>query len=101
MKIRYHHLMCTERFRGNGYSKEFCDNMTEIIKSIKENNYELVDCCDDICKVCPNNIGGRCKDEEKVSKYDNAVKAALKKGITPLPKDICSDCQWYYICKNI
>ena len=30
IKIRYHHLMCIPRYRGEGYSAEFCDNLQKI-----------------------------------------------------------------------
>lgn len=101
MKIRYHHLMCIPRFGGKGYSKEFCKNMQKIKSCIGNENYKLVDECDDICAHCPNNINGICKDNDKVSKYDIKVRTALEQGITPLPKDICTDCKWYYICSEI
>lgn len=67
---------------------------------MKSGDYTLVDTCDDICAVCPNNKGGVCVDEEKVKRYDNAVKKALADGKTPYPESICSDCHWYYICKE-
>ncbi|MGN1123281.1 MAG: DUF1284 domain-containing protein [Eubacterium sp.] len=100
-KIRYHHLMCIPRFTGRGYSDAFCKNMYEVIKSFDNGNYELVDCCDDICKECPNRINGKCADENKVLQYDKRVKACIESGTAPLPSEICSDCRWYDICKNI
>lgn len=101
IKLRYHHLMCIPRYRGNGYSEEFCENLNRIKKELKNNHYTLVEECDDVCLSCPNNINGKCRDEEKVSRYDRMVKSALENNRAPLPKDICSDCSWFYICKNI
>lgn len=100
MKIRYHHLMCIPRYVGNGYSTEFCRNMERVKAAIEHNSYELTNGCDEICKCCPNNKDGICLDESKVKRYDEAVKDALKKEQPLLPERICSDCKWYYICKN-
>lgn len=101
IKIRYHHLMCIPRYQGNGYSRDFCVNLEKVKQSLKNNDYILVEECDDICLVCPNNIDGKCADEEKVSRYDSMVKSAMEQGKIPFPKNICSDCSWFYICKNI
>lgn len=100
IKIRYHHLMCIPRFTGKGYSEEFCKNMQTVKNEIEYNNYQLVEECDEICSHCPNNIKGVCKDNDKVSLYDAMVKQSIEDGIEPLPENICSDCQWYSICKN-
>lgn len=101
MIIRYHHLMCIPRYTGKGYSEDFCENMEKIKNEIAESHYELTDKCDDICKHCPNNSGGICLDEDKVKRYDDKVKAALKNKQPLLPERICSDCKWFYICKDI
>lgn len=100
MIIRYHHLMCIPRYKGEGYSSEFCENLERVKASLKDNNYILIDSCDDICRFCPNNINGRCADDEKVKKYDLLVKEKLSKNEALFPKDICSDCCWFDICKN-
>ena len=101
IKIRYHHLMCIPRYIGKGYSDEFCENLKKIKDNLKNNNYILVDSCDDVCTCCPNNIDGKCKDENKVSKYDKLVKERLAQGEKLNPKEICKDCCWLYICENI
>lgn len=101
MRLRYHHLLCLPRFRGEGYSEDFCRNMQEIKSRFRTEKHEFTAGCDDVCACCPNNIGGSCRDERKVRRYDLAVKNALEQGITPLPQSICPDCKWYYICKDI
>lgn len=101
IKIRYHHLMCIPRFTGKGYSEKFCENLQHVRQLLKQSDYTLVDYCDNICMCCPSNIEGKCANEEKVSKYDNLVKIRLDKGQKFLPKDICFDCCWYNICKDM
>lgn len=101
IKIRYHHLMCIPRFMGKGYSEKFCKNFQYVRQRLKDNDYILVNYCDNICMCCPNNIEGKCTNEEKVSIYDKLVKEKLDNGQKILPKDICFDCCWYDICKDI
>lgn len=100
IKIRYHHLMCIPRYKGNGYSKDFCANLEKIKNEIENKNYILTDECDDICACCPNRKNSKCKSEQKVKAYDLAVKSALEKGKNPRPEEICSDCQWFNICRQ-
>lgn len=73
--------------------------------------------CDIICESCPNNIGGECKDKNKVEKIDKRVFKAigLKAGdrirwselkalaydhIIPKKKikETCIDCKWMNLC---
>lgn len=101
MKIRYHHLMCIPRYKGEGYSRSFCDNLARIKACIYADNYVLVDCCDDICLFCPNQENGVCRDEKKVGRYDLLVKEKLANAQELLPEEICSDCCWFNICREI
>lgn len=100
MKIRYHHLLCLPRFEGKGYSDTFCENLKEILPRFNAGDFELTDKNDDFCTACPNLIDGVCRSEEKVKRYDAAVMAALRRNVLPSPKDVCSDCEWYSICKD-
>lgn len=84
------------RFVGKGYSDDFCRNMQKIKARIENGeSYTLVYEADDICAHCPNLIGGVCKDNDKVLRYDR-----LSADETDISK-ICFDCQWYAICKKI
>jgi uncharacterized protein len=65
MKIRAHHLLCIQGFQGHGYSAEFAENMSEItrfLKSYPQQKIEIIDECDIICKCCPHNKNGKCKN---------------------------------------
>ena len=100
MELRYHHILCLPRFEGKGYSNDFCKNMQKIKDRYEKQEVTFVEHCDDVCSCCPNNENGSCKEEEKVKKYDKKVKELVENGITPTPSLVCSDCKWYYICKN-
>lgn len=120
LKIRAHHFLCMQGFQGYGYSNEFVDNMSKVIKYIKENkneNIKLIDNCDDICSACTNNINGQCDDFYKVDAMDKKVlnKLSLKSGevvklnelfalVNEKIKDkrsaqeICGACSWHEKC---
>ena len=57
MKIRGHHLLCIQSFKGFGYNEHFIDNMHKIISAIKKSKdlvLHIVAECDDICSYCPH-----------------------------------------------
>lgn len=97
LKLRPHHLNCIPRFNGRGYSDAFSRNMAEIKKRFESGEqYEIVFSADDICIACPNLKNGICISQEKVERYDRLTE---KSGTSDI-SGICSDCAWYFICKN-
>ncbi|MEQ2400989.1 DUF1284 domain-containing protein [Peptoniphilus hominis (ex Hitch et al. 2025)] len=121
LKIRAHHLLCTENFVGEGYSDDFSKNMTEVIKKLRENpEVRLIKDLDDICKYCPENLGEVCESQEKVKSYDEKVLKLLNiradekyfwEDLRALSCDIifskdrreeiCRSCQWNELCKEV
>lgn len=122
IKLRPHHLLCILFFRGKGYSKEFTQNMENIINHIKNNSkIKMVMGLDDICNKCPNKIGNFCKDNIKVTDFDkkalslceinnienefnynNLKNEILNKIIFPGKRvKICKNCHWNYFCNDI
>lgn len=120
-RIRPHHGMCLYFFEGKGYSDGFTAHMTEVKKSLSNEEESvslmLVGATDEICSACPHNKGGRCESAEKVDRYDNGVLqyTGLREGqemtfpefeqlveekiLTPgYGIVICGDCQWRDIC---
>ncbi len=59
--LRAHHLLCIPQYRGSGYSKAFCRQMEEVIKTLREGKYRilLLDAPDILCCHCPNLLQGR------------------------------------------
>lgn len=107
-RLRGHHALCILSFEGKGYSSTFVENMKRIIQNLE--TIEFVDGCDEICKACPHNKNGQCISS-KVARYDKMLreKFPLKQYIWNEIKgklrnldlsEICSDCQWYSICKK-
>ncbi len=60
-KLRGHHLICLNFFRGEGYSEDFIRNIYSVIgkKSI-----EIVEGPDDVCARCPYLKDDICKNPD-------------------------------------
>lgn len=119
--LRPHRGLCIQFYKGKGYNKDFTKKMDELIKLIEVNpnlQIQLHSDTDVLCEACPNNIDFCCITYEKVKRYDEMVlsycdlnsgeklsiqdflhlvkEKILNKGIQPF---ICSNCEWYSICK--
>ena len=118
MKLRPHHLLCTQGYSGKGYDKDFVKNMTAITTHLRGDNnatIEIVFSTDDICSQCPRMIGNDlCTSNDKVKRLDTKVAAyfdieqrnyvykditrKINANMTPsMMEDICSECEWYPI----
>lgn len=118
-KLRGHHLICLQFYKGEGYDKSFIQNLEKIVKSWEENPVKVIDSADDICKKCPYLKEGRChlpnSGEKEIKRLDRLALKLLK--IKPkekvekrfvlnsLPRVIdawksqaCQDCQWQGLC---
>ncbi len=114
MKLRPHHLFCTQTFQGAGYNQKFIDQMTKIVDILQTTNceIELVLEEDDICQNCPVLHNNVCSSSKKIMVMDQKVvdyfnlqckkynyQILINKINDKLTKDIfidiCSDCEWY------
>jgi hypothetical protein len=123
MKLRPHHLLCTQGYSGKGYNDDFVLNMTAITKRLKNDEnvvVEIVFSTDDICDKCPkmldvdlcqDNDKAKCFDkktidyfglEEKSYIYKNIIREINAKMTQAMLDDICHDCSWYPVsaCKK-
>lgn len=123
MKLRPHHLLCTQGYSGKGYSSDFVLNMTAITTCLRteaSTMVELVFSTDDICEKCPNMLGtDLCTEQRKVKSFDNKmidyfsleeksyvyqalVKEIDEKMTEAMLEDICASCNWYPVsaCKR-
>ena len=119
LQLRPHHALCIQFFCGNGYSKEFTENMQCIIDIInKQTKVKVTLGKDMLCEKCPNLKNGKCVSDKKVSDYDNKVLelcrfnygdiisaeqffSQAKEKIIDCNKlsTVCKNCQWTQFCK--
>lgn len=76
LKFRGHHLICLHFFKGEGYSREFIENLKNLVeRAEKGEEIEVVAGADDVCRLCPYLTGDRCmhKDDAdaEIKKLDN------------------------------
>ncbi|MCK9150962.1 DUF1284 domain-containing protein [Methanobacterium alcaliphilum] len=123
IRIRAHHILCIQGFKGYGYSEDFVHNMTEIIDYLETNHsivVETIKSTDDICLYCPHSKKGQChesKDSDKritamdqkvieylgihdnnTYSYNHLLKLLHEKIDFLKLKDICGDCSWIENC---
>jgi hypothetical protein len=115
-KLRGHHIICLNFFTGEGYSQEFIENIHYVLQN---NEMEVIEGADDVCKKCPYLEDGRCiinehSDEDirlqdrealrllglkpgMVLKWD-AVSIRMHPILAEWKKKFCSDCSYRRIC---
>jgi len=119
IKLRPHHLICTQSFVGEGYSNDFIDNMANIVENLRNSKscmVQIIFSTDDICQKCPSMLGENiCSSNEKVNRYDskvikyfdikekiynyNEIANHIKQQVNEeILEDICGDCRWREIC---
>ena len=123
MKLRPHHLLCTQGYSGKGYNDDFVVNMTAITDRLRSGENVIVDIVfstDNICSKCPKMFDvDLCEDNEKVKRFDRKIidyfgieernyiyheiiKKINSQMTLSMMDDICSECNWYDIsvCKK-
>lgn len=120
IRLRPHHLLCTQGYSGKGYSTAFVRNMDDVVDKLR-NSYceeiEIIFSTDSICSACPSTLGeNQCVNNSKVNEFDNKVvgyfgieeKAYNYKELIQLMNtkmtddmlvDICGTCDWFPISK--
>jgi len=118
LKLRPHHLLCTQGYSGRGYNSDFVDNMTAVTTHLRNDAnavVEIVFSTDDICSKCPRMLGiDLCESNDKVKRFDDKVIAYFgieeksyiyqdiireinAKMTSTIMNDICTECEWYPI----
>lgn len=125
MKMRPHHLLCTQCYSGKGYSSDFIVRMDEVTAQLRSDDnttIELVCSTDDICTACPKKLGeDLCAENATTKEYDRKVLAwfglqagtqycyqqvteEIRQKMTPeILQDICGACSWLPIsaCRRV
>ena len=124
MKLRPHHLLCTQSYGGKGYSADFVENMDAITSRLRSDPgtiVEIVASTDDVCAKCPlmqgvdacetndkvkamdGKVMGYFGIEEKEYVYRDAVREIGDRMDESVLEDICGDCVWYPMgmCRDV
>ncbi|HDL15578.1 MAG TPA: DUF1284 domain-containing protein [Euryarchaeota archaeon] len=52
LKLRGHHLLCLNFFKGEGYNRNFVDNLRKVLDKAKREEFYIAIGSDDICIAC-------------------------------------------------
>lgn len=124
IRLRPHHLMCTQAYSGKGYSANFVTHMDNVVAQLRENQtieIQLVASTDDLCAHCPNMLGpDQCQENKWVKDRDqkvldlfhltegpclyHTVTEQIRREMTPERlQALCGDCSWYSVsaCRKV
>ncbi len=117
-RLRGHHLICLNFFRGEGYSQEFVENIKKILES---SSLQVVFGADDVCLKCPYLENDVCIYSEGSGEHvaeldqmaygllnvypgDQTTWESVKKELPKIMKSwkgfACSECDWISVCKE-
>jgi len=115
-KLRGHHLICLNFFRGEGYSEDFIKNIHSVVRKEK---VEVIEGADEVCARCPYLKDNRCsnyteeiivfQDKEALELLevkpgaivDRKIIAAKIPGIIERWKvQFCMECEYRRVCFN-
>lgn len=119
--LRGHHLICLHFFNGEGYNREFIENLSQVLRRAVDETVEVTPGADDVCAACPSMKESLCQyregAEEEIGHLDETALALL--GLLPgehvLWKDleeriplvfsqwygrICRECGWLGACSH-
>ena len=88
MRLRPHHLLCTQGYEGKGYDEHFVRRMTAYVTQMRREENVRIEITlrpDDICTACPNlSDAEHCVSDDKVLAFDRKVLEmfGLKEGDT-------------------
>ncbi len=84
VRLRGHHLVCLQHFRGEGYSPAFVSELNVIIERSQHDCALVVDGADDVCRACPHLAAdGACQSpdsggETEIARIDTLALAVLQ-----------------------
>ncbi len=118
--LRPHHALCALFFEGKGYNRAFIENMTNFLGN-PARLLQVTEACDILCRACPHNHDGLCRDEAKGSLFDQRILSMVgefPQGDQPSPlnelcqivydgilkrgllAEVCGECEWAALCQG-
>ncbi len=125
VRLRGHHLICLQFFRGEGYSDDFVANLEHVIGHAESAPALIVPGVDNVCAACPElGTDSRCASEgaggeDEIARIDAlacdvlgvapgdrlSLEAARERleadaiGVGTWRADACHGCTWELICE--
>ncbi|UKS25296.1 DUF1284 domain-containing protein [Paenibacillus sp. HWE-109] len=91
--LRGHHLLCLLGYRGMGYSKQFCENMTDVYETLRQQPETIIRVVlgpDDLCAAYPTDEVSHCENQTVYSRDAEIIeKLGLQVGMELSWSDIC------------
>ncbi|HHW45206.1 DUF1284 domain-containing protein [Desulfofundulus thermobenzoicus] len=120
MQFRGHHLICLHFFQGEGYDRDYIDNLKNLVdRAEKGEEITVVAGADDVCRACPHLEGERCMHGDgadgEIRRLDQmaldylgipvgekVLWADLQKKVGSAPRQwfdlFCRGCDWEKLC---
>ncbi len=120
-RLRAHHLICLHFFNGEGYDRNFIENLEDVLEKVEDEDIEVCEGVDDVCIKCPFMKDYKCEyhedAESEVKEMDRMAMELLEiKGDTKIRwQDLkeripeifprwyanhCYDCDWSNACEK-
>jgi hypothetical protein len=116
MRLRAHHLICLHFFKGEGYSREYVENLKKVVERAMNEEIEVIFGADEVCHPCPFLKDGFCVREEVADLDLLAMKLLnvkpgdritwsyaeekLKEVLGIWKRYACFDCEYKSICSR-
>lgn len=126
VRLRGHHFICLQFFRGEGYSEEFAENLAHVVERATREPALIVAGIDNVCAACPDlGSDSRCASEsaggedeivridalalhvlgasagERLSLADARERLeADAMGVGSWRADACDGCAWESVCES-
>jgi hypothetical protein len=126
LRLRGHHFICLQFFRGEGESPEYVANLESVVERLATEPAEAVAIADDICAACPDlGTDGRCGSaraggEDEIARIDALAFELLEMapgdritlaearnqlgdyaiGVGRWRAQACDGCAWEVVCER-
>lgn len=125
VRLRPHHLVCLQFYRGEGYDEQFVSNLDDVLSRLRGEAAVIVTGADDVCAACPGlSAQGLCEDphggEVEIARLDALAcellgigrgdRLSLAQAAERLEDDAvatgrwrfeaCGDCEWEDVCEQ-
>lgn len=121
IKLRGHHLICLQFFRGQGYDPVFLEKLREVMKRAATEPVEVAEGPDELCRACPYLQKEQCTHPETSEaeiremdrtaleilnlapgsrlKWPEETRTPLREGFGRWVWEFCQECSWRPVCE--